>query len=144
MTLRERWLPYAPLVVRLGLALVFVLFGVQKLAAPEQTRAEIQLLLSLKLGSAAAINYYLGLLEVMVALGLFFGIAVRMVSVLAALSLVSILLSFFVKYGVRFDPGLYRDFGLLGAAVSLWLTGAGPFSLDAWREKRRGTYAPPS
>ena len=52
---------YASLVLRLGLAIVFGLFGYQKLSVPEQTRAEIQLLLDIGLGSAAAINFYLGL-----------------------------------------------------------------------------------
>lgn len=137
----ERRTAFAPVVLRLGLALVFLLFGMQKLVVPEQTRAEIQLLLNLGLGTTAAINYYFGLLELLVALGFFFGAWIRTVSVIAALSLLSILASFFLKYGTKMDPTLYRDLGLLGGALSLWLTGAGPWSLDHWRARRRS--APP-
>lgn len=129
--------PYAPLVLRLGLAVVFFLFAYQKLSVPEQTRAEIQILLDIGLGSAAAINYYIGLLEMIIALGLLFGGYVRLVSGLAALSLIGILVSFLRKYGAEVDPNLYRDVGLLGGALSLWLTGAGPLSFDAWRARRR-------
>ena len=129
--------PYAPLIVRLGLALVFFLFAYQKLSIPEQTSAEIQILLDLGLGSAAAINYYLGLMEMIIALGLVLGVHVRFVSGLAALSLVGILVAFLRKYGASVDPNLYRDVGLLGAALSLWLTGAGPLSWDNWRAKKR-------
>lgn len=132
-----RFKQYSPLVLRLSLAVVFFLFAFQKLSVPEQTQAEIQILFDFGIGSAAAINFYMGLLEMIIALGLIFGAYVRVVSGLAALSLVGILISFLKKYGVNVDPGLYRDVGLLGAAISLWLTGAGPLSLDRWRDRRK-------
>lgn len=128
---------YAPLMLRLGLAVVFFLFAYQKLSVPEQTSAEIQILLDSGIGSAAAINFYLGLLEMIIALGLILGAYVRVVSGLAVLSLVGILVSFLSKYGADVDPSLYRDVGLIGAALSLWLTGAGPLSFDRWRARRR-------
>lgn len=129
--------PYAPLALRVGLAIVFGLFAMQKLAAPEQTRAEIQLLINVGLGSAAALNYYMGILELLIALGFLFGAYVRLVAIAASLVLIGILATFLQKYGASVDPNLYRDIGLLGACVNLWITGAGRWSVDTWRERRR-------
>ena len=124
--------PYAPLFIRLGLAAVFLLFGYHKLSEPEQARAEIQLLLDLGIGSAAAINFYVGLFEIIVGVSFTIGYGIKYTAPLAALSLFGIL-GAILRSGVTIDPNLYRDLGLIGAALSLWLTGAGPLSLD---EKR--------
>ena len=128
--------PYAPLFIRLGLAAVFLLFGYHKLYEPEQARAEIQLLLDLGIGSAAAINFYVGLFEIIVGISFTIGYGIKYTAPLAALSLLGIL-GAILRSGVTIDPNLYRDLGLIGAALSLWLTGAGPLSLD----ERRGAPA---
>src|SRR3989344_1299094 len=128
--------PYAPLFIRLGLAAVFLLFGYHKLSEPEQARAEIQLLLDMGLGSAAALNYYVGLFEMIVGISFIVGWGIKYTAPLATLSLLGIL-GAILRSGVTIDPNLYRDLGLIGAALSLWLTGAGPLSLD----ERRGAPA---
>ena len=125
----------APLILRLGLAVVFFLFGYQKLSVPEQTRAEIQLLLDISLGSTAAINYYLGLIEIVIAFGFVLGAFIGYLAPLAAFLLFGFFSSFMWKYGLNTDPTLFRDIGLLGGALSLWLTGSGIFSFDNWRSK---------
>ena len=62
---QNKKLDTALLVLRIGLAIVFLLFGFQKLSSPSQTTAEIQLILNfMPLAGAAAINFYLGLLEI--------------------------------------------------------------------------------
>lgn len=126
-----RFQKYAPLFLRLGLAFVFVLFGLQKLLNPSQTTAEIQLLLNFELADAAALNYYLGLIEMTIAAALVFGLRVRWFALAASLMTSMFLISFFVKYGTSINPDLYRDVGLTGAAIALFLIGAGPWSLDA-------------
>lgn len=136
MIKKENLKIYAPLILRLGLAIVFFLFGYQKLSVPEQTRAEIQLLLDIGLGSAAAINYYLGLFELIIAFSFVFGAFIKYLAPLAAFLLFGFFSSFMWKYGLSVDPTLFRDIGLLGGALSLWLTGSGVFSFDDWRSKK--------
>lgn len=124
-------LDIALLVLRVGLAIVFLLFGYHKLANPSQTTAEIQLMLNLGLGAVSAINYYMGLTEVIVALGLIFGVKTRLAGLVAALMTTSILVSFFVKFGVSINPDLYRDVGLTAIGIAIAILGGGKYSLDA-------------
>lgn len=121
---------FAPLIIRIGLAVVFLLFGMQKLSNPSQTTAEIQLLLNWKLSNVAVLNYYLGLTEIILAAAFLSGFKVRIAAVIASFLLILFLFSFLAKYGLSINPDLYRDIGLLGAAISLILTGAGPWSAD--------------
>jgi len=125
-----RYQKFAPLFLRLGLAAVFFLFGLQKLINPSQTTAEIQLLVNFELAEAAALNFYLGLTEILIAFAFFFGFKVRLFSLAASFLLAMFFLSFLVKYGLSINPDLYRDIGLLGASAALFLLGAGPWSLD--------------
>ena len=128
---------WASLLLRWGLAVVFILFGYQKLSIPEQTRAEIQLLLDIGLGSASAINFYLGLIEIMVAISFVLGIFIKKTSLLASLMLLGFFSSFLWKYGLGIDPTLYRDLGLLAGSLALWFLGSGDWSLDEWLSKKR-------
>ena len=129
-------LDIALLVLMLGLAVVFLLFGFHKLASPAQTTAEIQLLLNfLGLGAAAAINFYMGLTEITVGIGLVLGVKTRWIGLLAALLTASFLGSFLAKYGVSINPDLYRDVGLTAVGVAIALLGAGKYS---WDNKKTG------
>lgn len=130
-----RYQAYAPVFLRVGLAIVFFLFGLQKLMNPAQATAEIQLLMNFELADAAALNYYLGLLEMSLAAAFLFGFLVRIAAFVAALLLTLFFLSFFVKLGLSINPELYRDLGLLGSALALFLLGAGPLSIDQKRRK---------
>ena len=114
----------------LGLALVFVLFGIQKLSHPGQTTSEIQLLTNLELVDAAAFNYYLGLAELCVAASFLTGFKVRLSAIISFLMVAMFFLSFLSKYGASLNPDLYRDVGLAGASIALFLLGAGPISFD--------------
>ena len=135
---RAKLLPYAPLLLRLGIALTFLTFGAQKLIVPGQTRGEIQLLLNLDLGPVSLLNYYLSLAEITTGFMLAVGAFIHIFALVAAFLATSFLASFLVKYGLNFDPGLYRDFAVVGGSIALWLLGAGGLSVDAWRTKRKG------
>lgn len=126
----ERFQKYAPLCLRFGLAAVFFLFGMQKLINPSQTSAEIQLLLNFELADATALNFYLGLTEIIIAAAFVIGLKIRLFALIASVLLVMFFLSFLVKYGLSINPDLYRDIGLLGGAIALFLLGAGPWSFD--------------
>lgn len=129
-SLALRFQPYAPLFLRLGLAAVFLIFGIQKLIHPGQGTAEIELLISISRGDASAMNYYFGLVEVILAAMLTLGFRVRVAALIAAGMEFVIFTSFLLKYGLSLNPDLYRDLGLFGAAVALFLLGAGKWALD--------------
>lgn len=121
---------FAPVFLRFGLGLVFFLFGVQKLSHPSQTTAEIQLLTNFELVDAAALNFYLGLVEIAVAISFFLGFKIKLFALISFLMVALFFLSFLSKYGVSLNPDLYRDIGLAGASIALFLLGAGPISID--------------
>lgn len=121
---------YAPLALRIGLFIVFALFGIQKLINPSQAASEIQLLMNWNLGNAAALNYYLGLVEIILATSFLIGFKIKTTSLAASGLLILFFSSFLFKYGLSINPNLYRDVGLLGAAIALFLWGAGPISVD--------------
>ncbi len=129
-TFGNRFQKYASLFLRLGLGIVFFLFGLKKLMDPEQSTAEVQLLLSFELADAAALSFYLGLVEIMVALSFLTGLKVRAFALIAAALTILFFTSFLAKYGLSINPDLYRDVGLFGASIALFLLGAGPISLD--------------
>lgn len=124
---------YAPLALRAGLFVVFALFGLQKLSNPSQSASEIQLLMNWNIGNAAAMNYYLGLIEIILAISFFIGFKVKITSLAASGLLILFFSSFLFKYGLSINPNLYRDIGLLGATLALFLWGAGPISIDRRR-----------
>ena len=118
------WL--VPLILRFGLAIVFILFGIHKLQAPSQTTAEIQYILGFEKAEAAApINFYMGLFEIAISISLIIGFQVRLAGLLAALTTLAIFVSFTIKIGSLFsiDPGIYRDLGLSGMGLALFFIG---------------------
>ena len=127
---------FAPVFLRFGLAIVFFLFGIQKLSNPSQTTAEVQLLTDFELADAAAINYYLGLVELGTALSFILGLKVKIFAGISFLMVAMFFLSFLSKYGLSLNPDLYRDIGLAGASIALFLLGAGPLSLDSSLHKK--------
>jgi len=131
-----RFQKFAPVFLRFGLAVVFLLFGLQKLINPSQTTAEIQLLLSFELADAAALSFYMGLVEILIALAFIVGFKVRFFALVSSLLVSMLFISFFVKYGFSINPDLYRDIGLLGASGALFLLGAGPWSIESLLRKR--------
>ena len=135
-TVALKYQRFAPLILRIGLGLVFVLFGIQKLSHPGQTTSEVQLLTNFELVDAAALNYYLGLTELCVAISFLLGFKVRLFAPIAFLMVAMFFLSFLSKYGASLNPDLYRDIGLAGASIALFLLGAGPMSIDNSSHKK--------
>jgi len=131
-----RFQKFAPVFLRFGLAVVFLLFGLQKLINPGQATAEIQLLLSFELADTAALNFYMGLIEILVAGAFISGLKVRFFALVSSLLISMFFILFLAKYGFSINPDLYRDMGLLGASLALFLLGAGPWSIESLLRKK--------
>lgn len=119
---------YAHLVLRIGLAIVFLIFGADKWRSEEAwiapwtdwVPAWFAKLLPISL---RAFMYSLGAFEVLVGLSFLTGYLLPWMALLASLFLLSVLV-----FG-GFDQFTIRDIGLLGGTTSLFLVG--------WRRKER-------
>lgn len=125
--LADRYSSYAPLFLRLGLALVFLLFAYHKLnpATFGQGASEIRFLYDLGIGSSSALNYYVGLLELALGIFLLTGWHARLAGLVASGMIVFIWISYVRAQGLGVQPDLYRDLGLAGAGFALFLLGNG-------------------
>src|SRR3989344_8993983 len=102
----EKLKSWAPVFLRLGLAAVFLVFGLQKLSFPSQGTAEIQQIFTsvageqlLSLGAASAMNYYMGLFELMLGISLAAGMAIRWAGPLSGVLVFCVFASFTLQEG---------------------------------------------
>lgn len=121
----ERYQSYAPLLIRVGLGLVFVYFGIDKFLRPEVWEGWIPPFIKASVPSATFLTMS-GVIEIVLGTMLIVGLLTRYAALLVAFFLVGVLATFGA------DDITGRDVGLLGAALSLVLTGSGEKSLD-WK-----------
>lgn len=132
MNYSERMKSYAPVVLRIGLALVFLWFGSQQLLHMAMWIGLIpKSLVSMTGFTASTFVHFNGSFEIVFGLCLLFGFFTRTVALLLALHMLDI--TYVVGYGATGT----RDFGLSIAAIALFLFGMSKFSIDAWLEKRK-------
>ena len=115
----QRW---APVLVRIGLALVFLWFGSQQLMNPQQWTSFIPSFITFI--SAIKMVVLNGWFEVVLGVALLAGFHVRPVALLLGLHLLSI------AFSVGLSPIGVRDFGLSFATLSIFLAGRDMLSLD--------------
>lgn len=126
----------APVVLRIGLALVFLWFSYAQLTNAEQWVRLIPESLTGMTGlSATTFVYFNGAFELVFGLCLLFGFFTRVVSLLLALHMCHITLVLIMGSGIGAIS--VRDFGLAMASISLFLFGPHSVSLDAWFLKRK-------
>jgi uncharacterized membrane protein YphA (DoxX/SURF4 family) len=121
---------YSRLILRIGLGLVFLYFGLSQIINPERW---IDLLPEFINNLGFYINDILkaklillnGVFDLLIGLSLILGIFVKITSVLAFLHLISISL-----FSLGFNPSGIRDFGLAISVLSLFFTDDDKFSLD--------------
>ena len=128
----EKMSRIAPVVVRIGIALVFLWFGTQQLG---NTSAWTGLIpswaTSLSGLDAAALVTLNGAFEIIAAAFLITGLFTRAVALLSALHLLSITFTMgYTGIGVR-------DFGLSMAAISIFLYGADAWCLDTYLNNKK-------
>lgn len=114
----------APVVLRIGIALVFLWFGAQQLTnVGAWTRLIPESIISMSDLTATTLVHFNGAFEVVFGLVLLVGFFTRITSFLLALHMLSIM--FTVGYG----PIGVRDFGLSMATIAIFLHGADSFCM---------------
>ncbi|MDO8628367.1 MAG: DoxX family membrane protein [Nanoarchaeota archaeon] len=109
--------------LRLGLGVVFLIFGVGKFRGDiwAQTIPNLPFVQSLPFSSDVVV-IIIGVVEVLIGLFLLFGLFTRWVALVASIELIMIMI--LLKFGE------VRDMGLLAGSLSLVLTGSSFLSLD--------------
>lgn len=119
---------YAPTVLRIGLSLVFLWFGISQLTRPESFLGYVPGWLSSYSNTLLLVN---GLFDASLGTLMLLGIFTRIAALLGGLHLLSISV-FSLGYN---DIGI-RDFGLAIAAFSVFLNGEDAFCLGRRLGKR--------
>lgn len=118
--------------LRLGLGIVFLAFGIGKFKGDEWVDTMRSMGIFSYLPWSVDTSVILaGILELLVGLGLVLGLFTRFFSLLASLEMVSILILLFI-YGIH----EIRDIGLLAGTVCLIFNDADFISLDHFLKKR--------
>lgn len=111
------------LLIRLGVGVVFLVHGIQKLTSLSSTVGFFGML-----GVPSFLTYIVVAIEVLGGAAMILGVGVR----LAGIGIVAVMLGaiFLVKAKVGFTGGYEFDLVLLLAALSITLLGAGKYSLE--------------
>lgn len=113
----------APVVVRLGMSLVFLWFGVHQLLTPEDFMGYLPASL-LASEYASAFILVNGIFELLAGTLLLLGLFIRPVAFLLSLHLIGIIVS------LGYNDIAVRDVGLLLMTISICFGGADSWSLD--------------
>lgn len=129
MTTVAQWLKdrgqYSIPIIRIGIALVLLWFGIDELLRPDVWMGYIPPWLApLILVSIRSFVLFNGSMEIIIGLFLLIGLYTRMFAVLATLHLLSIVAA------VGYNDIAIRDLGLAAMALSLVFSGAGKWSVD--------------
>lgn len=115
-----------PVILRLGLGIVFFIHGYQKLFGGIEPTT--QFFASVGIHPARFFAYFVGLIEFVGAIFLFAGLFVQLVALL--LAAVMVVAIWRVKYSRGFIGGYDLELMLLMMALSLALLGPGAYALD--------------
>jgi len=127
---------FSPVLLRIGVSLVFLWFGTNQLSDPTNWVAYVpQSIVDISHVSVTVIVYLNGIFEIVAGAALLLGIFTRTAALLLALHILDITLI------VGLDATGVRDFGISIATVCVWLNGMDWLSLD--RYMRRGPFALP-
>ncbi len=121
----------APVVVRIGMSLVFLWFGYQQIFNTAMwTRLIPEWVIEMTGVTATSLVHFNGAFEIVFGLCLLIGLQTRVVSLLLALHLLHIMVT------VGYNAIGVRDFGLALATISIFLNGMDCLTLDwKWAKK---------
>lgn len=121
---------FSPLVLRVGLALVFLWFGISQLIDPVGFTGYLPYFL-FDSSYATTVVIANGVFEIIAGLFLLLGLFTRVVSLLLALHLAVITIE------LGFGEIAVRDFGLIIATLAVFLGGYDKWSIDYKLKKRK-------
>ena len=130
----EGYEEYSSLFLRMGVGIVFLFFGMGKLAGREGVGWVKTQMTFIPAASADTFITVLGAVEVISGIFLIIGLFTRYVGALVALMMAGTVILFInaPQPGIGF---IVKDFAILGAGISLALTGSGVYSVDGKRKK---------
>ncbi len=125
----------APVVLRIGISLVFLWFGFQQILNTEMwTRLIPEWVLGMTGFAATSLVHFNGAFEIVFGICLLLGIQTRIVSFLLALHMLHIMVT------VGYNAIGVRDFGLAMATIAIFLNGIDCCTLDwKWAKKTQIT-----
>ena len=109
---------YAPILVRYGVSIVFLLFGIDQILNPQNWFSWTPRLAETLYSNVDTFWFVNGIFDLAVGVLLILGLFTRVISVLAIFHLVGVIFS------LGYNDISIRDFGLLLAAISILLHGA--------------------
>lgn len=132
MNISDKLTQYAPAVLRIGIALVFLWFGFSQVTnAGMWTRLIPEWATSLSGMSAVTIVHFNGAFEIVFGIALLTGFFTRVVALLLALHM------FHIAITMGYSAIGVRDFGLAIATATIFLFGRHAFSIDDCLERRK-------
>lgn len=114
---------YGKLILRIGLGLVFIYFGLNQLIEP-MGWVDLVPEIFTKFTGAKIIVYLNGIFDISIALFLFFGIFLKIISILGFIHLIVVFL-----FSFGFTPSGIRDLGLAFSILSLFFFGEDRFNI---------------
>ncbi len=130
----HRFEAYVPFILRIGLGLVFLWFGLDKFVHPKFWMNLVpEFIANLVPFSLSTFNLLQGIVETVVGLLLLIGLWHQFAAIIAGLILIPIVAVMGVQ-GI-YDIAL-RDFGLLCIAVAIAVTPETIIGVDSWRIRR--------
>ena len=125
---------YTSLLLRLGISVVFLLFGIDKFIRPLFWAAFVPKFLNDIIPfSLTNFIYLMGLIETILGALIFIGLFTRIASILSAIHLFFIIISLAIPLG--YNDIIVRDIGLFFMALALSLFRIYPFSFDNIKKK---------
>jgi uncharacterized membrane protein YphA (DoxX/SURF4 family) len=124
----NRLYPYAPSVVRIGVSLVYLWFGLSQIISPEDWSAWLPAWTFFLPIDAMTLIYLNGAFETLLGAALLVGVSVRAVAALLTLHMLHIVAT--VGYN---DIGV-RDFGIAVATLGVFLFGPDMLSFESRRK----------
>jgi putative oxidoreductase len=126
MKMKSSYSTYGPLFLRLGLALIFLVHGVQKFLYLDQTVAFFKMV-----GLPPFLSYLIAAIETLSGLALLLGLFTEIASALIVIVMIGAIVT--VKGAKGFVGGYEFDLLILLAALSLIFTGPGTWSIKPRR-----------
>ena len=120
----EKYKEYAPIVVRYGIGIVFLLIGLDQAFKPESWTSWLPSFASNLPISGETFFFLTGIFNTIVGVLLLIGLFTRIAAFLAALHLVGVMMT------IGYNDVFIRDLGLFLMAISVLFFGADKFCLD--------------